>query len=376
MRIGIDARSLEEGRTGVGRYLLNILERWGCVGGYRFVLYFKGEIPSIGILERPCFEKKIIAGRLGIKSNFYFQHFLLPEAAKKDNIDVLFSPSYILPWGWQGKSVVTIHDVSYEAYPEQVSFINNLLLGRTSRHSAEKANLILTVSEFSKQEIIKYYGINPEKIIMTPPGIDEKFQKINSDKNMDFAKNKYGLAGDYIIAVGSIFNRRHLPETIAAFLRIAEKNSKAQLLIVGKNHTYPRIDIDKIIKEANDKIKRPAIIRVDHIEDGELLWLYNGAKLSIYLSDYEGFGLPPLESAACGVPAIVSDIPAEREVMGEAAIYVRDNKDAGEISGKIILGLFDEKARNILIKAGFERIKKYSWKKCADKTLEAIIGLR
>ncbi len=374
MNIGIDARSLEGGRTGVGRYLLNILERWGCVSGHNFTLYFKDKIPAVGILERPCYKKKVIFAPLGIKSNFYFQHFLLPDAAKKDKIEVLFSPSYILPWSFRGKTIVTIHDVSYEAYPEQVSLLNNLFLRYASRHSARIADKILTVSEFSRQEIIKYYKVEPKKIIVTPLGIDERFQRISDDKKIAQVKNKYNLAGDYIISVGSIFNRRHLPEAILGFLRAAEKYPGLQFLIIGKNHTYPFMDIEKIVKDANNTLGRNAVLRAEYAEDSDLVWLYNGAKLSIYLSDYEGFGLPPLESIASGTPAIISDIPTEKEAVGEAGIYVKDNKNVWEIGEKIGLGLADEKLRNDLMAKGRERIKILGWKKCANQTLSAILS--
>lgn len=372
MTIGIDARCLEGARTGVGRYLINILEHWGCVSGHRFILYFKNSAPAIGILERPCYEKRVLRAPFGIKSNVCFQHLLLSKVGENDKIDILFSPSYILPFGWRKKSIVTVHDVSYEAYPKQNSFLDSLFLAKASRHSVKIASRILTITEFSKKEIIKYYKASPDKISVIPLGVDEKFQLIKNDKKIESVKKKYGIANDYIISIGSIFTRRHLPETMMGFLKVAEKFDNLQLLIIGKNHTEPFIDIEKLISDINDKLKRRAILHFEYVEDSDLLWLYNGAKLSIYLSDYEGFGLPPLEAAACGVPAIVSNIPTEKEVMDEAAIFIDNNKNIKEINEKMTSGLSDKKLREEMIKKGLERVKIFSWKKCAGQTLKAI----
>lgn len=360
MIIGIDARALEGARTGVGRYLFNILKKWSAARGHRFILYFKNSIPGDAVFG-DNFEAKILPALFGIKSNFIFQHFLLSRAARKDKVDVLFSPSYVLPWRWQGKSVVTIHDVSYEVYPEKISFLDKFFLKKASRHSAKTANSILTVSEFSKSEIVKYYNINSEKIIAVHLAPEDSFVFLgNSTRD------------NYILSVGSIFNRRHIPEIIEAFYCAAEKFKNLKLLIAGKNHTSPFINIDALIASVNEKLGREAISRLDYVDEKKLPELYQKARLTIYLSDYEGFGLPPLESTACGTPAMVSNIPVEKEIMGDAAIFIDDNKDADEICRKIVEFLESDDLQKDLIKKGLERVELFSWDECARQTLEVI----
>lgn len=379
MLIGIDARALEEPQTGVGRYLINLLENWAAFSSgqnglskHRFVLYFKNCIPKLGILENYCFVKKIIKAPFNIQSNALFQHCLLPRQAKKDKIDILFSPSYVLPAFYSGKTAVAIHDISYEIFPRNLPPADKFLLKKMSRISAKNAAVVFTVSEFSRKEIAGRYGIPADKIFVTPLAPDEKFFGPKNSKKIQAIKEKIGVSGKLILSVGTIFSRRHTDDLIAAFTLFGQKFSQYQLLIVGKNHTHPFIDIDKKIREANHALKKNAVLRYDSVTNDELLALYGAAEALVYLSDYEGFGLPPLEAAAIGIPVITSDIPAIRENMSGAAIFVKNNADAAEISRAIEAAAANGALRKNLTEKGLARAKMFSWRECAKKTLEIL----
>ncbi len=372
MLIGIDARALEEPQTGVGRYLINLLENWGCSTRHRFVLYFKNSIPKLGILESSCFIKKTVKAPFGARSNALFQHCLLPRQAKKDRVDILFSPSYILPVFYSGKTAVAIHDISYEIFPRNLSPADKFLLKKMSRISAKNATAVLTVSEFSKKEIAGHYEILADKIFVTPLAPDEKFFAAKNCENIQAIKEKLGIKGKLVLSVGTIFNRRHTDILIGAFALFGQKFSQYQLLIVGKNLTHPFVDIDKKIREANRALKRNAVLRCDSASSNDLLALYGAAEALVYLSDYEGFGLPPLEAAASGIPVITSDIPAIRENMADAAIFVKNNADLAEISRAIETVVTNNTFRNNLIERGLARAKMFSWGECAKKTLEVL----
>ncbi len=373
MLIGIDSRPLEEPQTGLWRYLANLLENWAYSTEHSFVLYFKKYIPNLGILNKPCFEKKIIKAPFGIQSNVIFQHFLLPWRAKKDKIDVLFSPSYLLPLRYLGKTALAIHDISYEIFPQNLSLADKFLLKNISKISAKKASAIFTVSEFSKKEIIAHYKIPADKIFVTPLAADEKFFSAKSfHKNTEALKVKFGIGGKFLLSVGTIFSRRHTDAIIDAFALFGKKFDKYQLLIIGKNHTYPFIDIDKIVSEVNQSLKRNAVLRYNSALSDDLYTLYGAAEALIYLSDYEGFGLPPLESAAAGIPAITSDIPAIREAMADAAIFVKNNNSIQEISRAMEAVITDGVFRNNLIERGVARAKMLGWSECAENTLKIL----
>lgn len=408
MLIGIDARSLEGNRTGVGRYLLNLLKEWvknchcefreaersnpvcvppeasarrvdgdkragflatlGMTEGLKFVLYFKDEIP-VDLPRADFFEFKL----LNVASNAKFVHWNLPKAAKKDKIDILFCPEYVAPLCYKGKIALTLHDIVYEAHPEWFSWkspADKILLKWVSKKSAQKAAVIFTISEFSRQEIIEYFKIDSKKIILAYLGVDPEFSASGfAENDLKEIKNKYGLE-KFILSVGSIFDRRHLPEIIESFARGAAGNNW-RFLIVGQDRTFKK-NIDKLIKEKNSALGREAILRVDFASDSDLKSLYNACAFFIYLSDYEGFGLPPLEAMACGAPVITSAAASLKEVVGGASIMIRDNSNVEEIGLAMGKLMKDDNLRKELSEKGKIRSAELSWKECAEKTLEGL----
>jgi len=360
MIIGIDAHSLEGKRTGVGRVLINLLKQWdrfSLSADIKFILYFKKEIPELNLSDK--FEKKLINSN----SHALFLHYHLPKESKKNKVNILFCPSYVAPIFYKGKTALILHDIIYQAQPEMYnwpSFWDKILLKEFSKISAKKAKIIFTPSEFSKKEVIKHYKINPDKVFATPWGIDNDFKKINDQKKLDKIKEKYKIKDKFIFYIGSIFNRRHLPEVIKAFEKVTDKLNNYQFLIVGTNYT-------------NQKLTGKFLLRYNYLEGQDLAALYNAADLTIYLSDYEGFGLPPLESIACGTPVIISEKASIPEVIDKAGIYIKDNSNINEISKAIYKGLTDENLRQELIIKGLEQANKFSWQKCAKEMLDLLI---
>jgi len=379
IKIGIDAHNLEGRRTGVGWYLFNLLKQWNRFAlprEIKFILYFKKEIPVDLNLSVDFFEKKILKAPFSLQSNAFFLHWSLMRAAQKDRIDVLFCPAYLAPRFYRGRMALTLHDIIYEAHPEMYNWPSRwdkILLKRFSKISARKAKIIFTPSRFSQKEIIKYYHLSPEKIIVTPLGVDEAIKEIKDEKKITQIKQKYQIKNKFIFYVGSIFNRRHLPETIRAFERVAFDLPQYQFLIIGVNHTNPFVDIEKLVNDVNRRLKRKAVLRQEYVSQGDLVLLYNAADLLIWLSDYEGFGLPVLESIACGTSVVTSACASLPEVGGAAALYVKDNQSIDEIERELRRGLTDDRLRKRLINQGRKRIEDFSWKDCAQKTLDALL---
>lgn len=369
MKIGIDCHNLEEKRTGTGRYLMNLLKYWAKENA-KFVLYFKNYIPE-DIPKGLDFQNKILKSG----SNIWFEHFLLPRAIKKDKINIFFSPSYILPLRMpkKVKTAVAIHDISYEAHPKWFSWQNRILLKWISKKSIKKADIIFVPSVFTKSEILKYYKINPEKIFFIPLAADEKFRNVGSPTS--HIEKKYGIRDKFIFYVGAIFNRRFVPEIIEAFVKISNKLPDYQFLIAGPNYTHPFINIDELIKKTNQEIGREAILYTHYVDDKDLVFLYNAADLFIWLSSYEGFGLPPLEAMACGTPIITTKMGSLPETIGDSALFVENPKDIDEISDKIYKVLTDENLRKNLIEKGLEQVKKFNWGRTAEETLKVLLNL-
>ncbi len=355
MLIGIDCHSLEENRTGVGRYLMNLLKYWAKESP-KFILYFKNKVPN----DIPClagrraesknFQKKVLKS----KSNALFMHYFLPKAAKKDKVDILFCPGYVAPVFYKGKIALVLHDIIYEARPDLYtwpSIFDRILLKKVSKISAKKAAIIFTCSQFSKNEITEFYKVNPEKIFAIPLAADEKFQ--------DVELNKSNLKKKFILYVGAIIKRRFVHETIKAFNKVTDKFPGYKFLIIGKNYTDKQISGDKIIHK-------------DYVDEDDLALLYNTADLFIWLSEYEGFGLPPLEAMTCGTPVVTTRMGSLPEVVGDAALFVENPKDIDEISQVIYKGLSDKNLREKLIEKGLGQAQKFSWQNTAEETLKII----
>ena len=360
MKIGIEAHNLEGRRTGVGRYLINLLRQWSkfdLPADLKFILYFKKEIPDLDLPN--SFEKKLLCSN----SNAFFMHYLLPKAAKKDKVDILFCPGYLGPIFYQGKIALTLHDIVYQARPDLYnwpSFWDKILLKKFSRISAKKAQIIFTPSEFSKKEILKHYQVAADKVFVTPLAVDQSFKQIADQNKLTEIKKKYQIKNRFILSVGSVFIRRHLPEAIEAFEKVIDQLPGYQFLVVGHNYT-------------KRKLFGRAVLRRDYLEGEDLVALYNAADLLIYLSDYEGFGLPVLESMACATPVITSPLGSLPEVAGDSAIYVEDSSSVESISCAIYQGLTDQELRRELIEKGLKQAQTFSWQKCAQKTLDALV---
>jgi len=352
----------------MGRYLSSLLNEWGKFKiNQKFVLYFKDYIPD-DIPKSDNFENKILKS----KSTAFFMHCLLPKAAEEDGVDLFFSPSYILPLKISKKirTAVAIHDISYEAHPEWFSWQNNVLLRFVSKKSAQRADIVLTPSEFTKNELLKHYQLSPDKIFIIPLAAYEKFKQLGNESVA--IKEKYNIKNKFIFYIGAIFNRRFIPECIEAFKQIVKKFPEHQFLISGTNYTHPFVDIDYIIKKVNEDIGREVILKIDYADENDLVYLYNFADLFIWLSSYEGFGLPPIEALACGTPVITTKMGSLAEAVGESAVFVNNPEDVQEISRAMEEILSNKQFGKELIGKGLLQAQKFSWGKTAEETLKIL----
>jgi len=378
MKIGIEAHTLEGGRTGVGRVLINVLRQWDSFdlsNDLEFILYFKKNIPNDLGLTKSNFKYKRLRAPLSIQSNALFRHWSVCWRATKDKLDILFCPDYVSPIFYFKKTALILHDISYEVRPEIYSWPNiwdRILLKKFSKISAKRAKYIFVVSEYTKKEVVKHYKVNQNKIFVIPNAVSNSFKVIKNQEEIQKIKDKYHIKDRYICYAASIVNRRHLDKVIKAFERIGKKLPQYQFLLIGRNHTSPFINIDNLVSKVNQRLNRQAILRQDFVKGEDLPLIYNGSDLSIYLSEYEGFGLPVLESVACGTPAVTSPVTSIPEVIGQSAIYVNDPKNVDQIEEAIYKGLTDQELRQDLISKGLEQVDKFSWEKSAKKCLDVL----
>lgn len=366
LRIGIDARELEGKRTGVGRYLINLLSEWSELATQNdYTLFFKRNIPDDQLLKRGCFSNRLLNLPGLLDRNIIWEQVYLPLYLRKGKYDLFFSPSYTLPLLIKEKAIVAIHDISYEVNPEWFPSREAWIRRIFTRYSIRKAKAIITISEFSKRDIIRLYGINEKKVKVIYLAPDRAFSTVTDSNSLKKIKERYNTGERFILYVGSILNRRPIETLLKAFSKVIAEEKWLRLVIVGENRTSPRKDIVDIIDRLGIK---DSVIHLNYVPDDELALLYKAAQIFIYPSFYEGFGLPVVEAMASGTPVIVPNLASLPEVVDDCGILL-EHLNEDEIKTAIFRLIRDESLRNEFSKMGKERARNFSWRNSAQNHL-------
>ncbi len=362
MRIAIDARELSGKPTGVGRYLAGLLREWtrpGLRHGHEFLLYSHRSIEN----SAGCSVREL-PGTGGT----WWEQRTLPAAIVADAVDVLFSPAYSTPLFASVPRVVALHDLSFVAHPEWFGWREGLRRRMLARRSAAVARRVVTISQFSKDEIVSRLDVEPAKIAVIPPGIDSPVATATEPEPAHLRLPE----GEHLLYVGSIFNRRHIPDLIAAFTQVGARHGDAWLHIVGDNRSHPFEDVSALI-EASPVARRIEWHR--YAPDEAVRALYRQARGFVFLSEYEGLGLTPLEALSAGLPSLLLDTAVARESCGDAACYVPLGPTE-QIATAIERLLYDDDARRALAAAAPATLARYDWPTAARDTLAVLEAAR
>lgn len=344
----VNGRFLTQKATGIHRYAFEICNKLHDMG----VDFYVAAPKEINTDYK--FDFKLV--QCGSLKTHLWEQFSLPKYLKSVGNPLLISFSGCGPLNYNNQ-IITIHDVSHERHPQWFSKNYCRYYGFMIPRIARKAHAVLTVSEFSKHEIIDVLGINEHKIHVihsnVPFHTKPTEEEILADKHTETTEK-------YILTVSSMDPRKNFVRLVEAFNQIEDKSIK--LYIIGMQFkAFNTPDLQKLISEN--------VVLPGYITDEELQVMYRNALFSIYPSLYEGFGLPPLESMTYGCPVIASDIPALKEVSGDAVLYT-DPYNVEDMTEKMNLLANDEKLRYSLIVKGLQQIKEYSWEKSAKQVYE------
>lgn len=352
--VALDGRELAGRPTGVGRFLANLLAAWARLPEareHRFVLY----VPAAGVGVPPGLDVQVRALPGG--SGTWWEQVRLAAAVRRDRPDVLFAPAYSAPLAAGVPVVVALHDLSFLAHPEWFPPRSRVRRRVLAALSARRASAVFTISEFSRGEIVARLNVPAGRVRVVPlaPGGPPVPRGLVREPMVLFA--------------GSIFNRRHVPELIAACGQLAVRHASLRLEIAGEDRTYPRQDLAAAARASGlgDRLAFRA-----YLADAELALLYGRASAFAFLSDYEGFGLTPLEALSAGVPAVLGDTAVAREVCGDAALYVPTG-DARAIAAAIEALLEDRPTRARLLAAAPAVLSRYSWERVGRETLGVLL---
>jgi len=362
MLIGIDAsRSTAQERTGTESYSLNLIRHLLALESeHRYRLYFNRP-PSYKLQIMNCELRIIPFPRLWTHLRLSWEMICHPP-------DVLFVPAHVLPLVHPRRSVVTIHDLGYLYYPESHRLLDRLYLDLSTRYNARAATHLIADSSATKRDLVERYGTEPDKITVVYPGYDgTTFQPVRDEGTIEAVKAKYNIAGHYILFVGTLQPRKNLTRLIEAFSNIQHPTSNIQLVIAGKKGWL----YHDIFRQVEKLGLGEGVVFTGYVPEGDLPALMSGARLFVFPSLYEGFGLPVLEAMACGVPVVCSNASSLPEVAGDAAVLV-DPLDVEGMAAAMERVLGNNELRAELIERGFEQAGKFSWEKCARETLKVL----
>jgi glycosyltransferase involved in cell wall biosynthesis len=362
MRIGIDARFYGLIGKGIGRYLENLIANLEKIDQENdYFIFLRKENFDLYKPTNPKFHK--------VLANYpwysFREQFSLLKLLRNYKLDLIHFPHFNVPIFYDGKFVVTIHDLIHLNFNLRTTtrffsfyLFKFLILRILISKVIKRATKILTVSDFTKNEILKHFKIDPQKIIVTYEGVNLKKElKSEKFKNLKL-ENK-----NYLLYVGNAFPHKNLERLFEVFKIISLKYQNLYLILVGEiNHFYKRLE--RFAKKLKIENK---VIFTDKINDEELKNLYQNALAYVCPSLMEGFGLPGLEAMAYNCPVVSSNAGSLPEIYDKAALYF-DPKNIEDMTEKIEKIILNQNLRENLKKLGLERVKNFSWEKCARET--------
>jgi glycosyltransferase involved in cell wall biosynthesis len=366
VNIAVDARELVGRPTGVGRYLSELLARWNDAPEarrHRWTLYSHAPLNTHATGPHRL---RVLPGAGGTR----WEQWTFARALARDRPDVLFAPGYTAPLSAPCPVALTVHDVSFAAHPEWFSRREGVRRRVLTTWAARRARIVLTDSHFSRQEILQRLGIPPGKvrvIWLGAPDAAARLQDAAGDEH-DGTSSREPL----VLYVGSLFQRRLIPQLIASFVsEVAPAVPGSRLEIVGENRSFPPLDPTSGLESCPREIASRVRLRA-FVDETTLADLYRRASVFVFLSMYEGFGLTPLEALAADVPPVVLDTSVAREIYGPAARYVQNVSTTSELGHAIVELLTDPQARTAILRHAPAVLARYDWARTATATLQAI----
>lgn len=366
MKFGIDSRSINlHAGSGIGTYTKNLVENLLKIDNVdNFNLIWTGDVPSEFIKDNVN-----ITLTSGKYSRFY-ETYYIPNLMEKENINLyhLTQNGMGFPFDFDIPIVVTVHDLIPYTMPETVGkgYLNKFLKEMPSIISSVKG--IITVSEYSKKDITRFFPSFPEdKIFVTPLATNDNFKPLSKDYCKNYIKKNFMIDSDFILYIGGFSARKNVKGLILSFSKIKNSLKKPHKLLIGGS-----------LRDEGEKLKdmvismglEDDIIFTGYLDDSILPIFYNASEAFIYPSLYEGFGLPPLEAMSCGTPVIASNLTSIPEVTKDASLLINPF-DINELSDNLLKLLNDESLKASLRIKGLNRSKEFSWVKTANETLKA-----
>lgn len=379
-RIGIDARFYGPLGKGLGRYVQELVDNLIKIneangGEFEYIIFLsRGNYDQFQI-KSDFVEKKLVT----ITWYSWREQILFPFIIRRAKLDLMHFPHFNVAILSRTPFVVTIHDLILTRFPSRrasmlpavLYWLKQLAYRFVIKTALRRAQKIITVSNFTKQDIIRQFKVAADKIVVTYEGIANltihSSDSERGDKFFDFFR-KYKIVKPFVLYVGNAYPHKNLESLLVVFQRLNKKYPDLSLIMIGKeDYFYKRLKKKATTINAEILNKKDLFIFPGFVSDQDLSYFYQNALFYIFPSLYEGFGLPPLEAMNFSCPVLSSNQASLPEITGKAALFF-DPYDEDDILNKIQLMISDETLRNELVVLGKERIKLFSWHECAEST--------
>jgi len=375
MKIFVEASAMMNQRSGIGQYTKRLLEASAkrdtknTYTAYFFRFYVSRRPLNIPIKPRANFSYRMIRW---LPAVLYYQTFkrlfTLPiDVLLGKTPDIMLFPNFVSWPVLSRKTLVipVIHDLSFIHFSQHTSPQNLLYMKKFVPKTLQRADHVITISENSKREIIEYYGVAEDKISIVNPAIDHADYYPRSVAEITKVRTKYALPEKYFLFTGTLEPRKNIQGILDAYAGLSEQVRAQYGLVLAGGKGW----VDEDIQTRLDKYHDLSIVLTGYVDDADLPAMFSGATLFLFPSFYEGFGIPPLEAMACGVPVISSRNSSLPEVIGEAGVLI-DGTNWRAIRDAIVQLVDDPAMRTKLIKAGLKQAAKFSWEKSAADLIE------
>jgi glycosyltransferase involved in cell wall biosynthesis len=365
LRVAFDGRTIGDHFPGIGRYAFNLAR----------ALVERPNPPELTLLNDPRqrntrFDLESLAGAKIAAAPSVFSpaaQWRIPPQLRRSGVDLYHSPYYLMPY-WSGvPAVVTFHDLIPMRYPAYYTAWARLIFSITMRLAVRTAARIIAISQATARDVCRTFGLDPTRISVIPEAPDPHFRPQPKDAQT-LVLQRLGLPERYLLYFGSNKPHKNLPRLVEAFLG---QNADIALIIAGHwDPRYPQARAAVEKAEASDRVRF-----MGAIAEADLPTVYGEAEAFVFPSEYEGFGLPPLEAMACGVPVACSNASSLPEVVGEAALLFNP-LDVNDIRDKLNRLGSEPMLRDDLREKGLAQARKFSWAEAAERTLSVYESVR
>lgn len=366
MRIGYLTYGLDRNPTGIGRYAVQLLRALVTIESSIEIVVLATEREDNHGLKSLC-EYHTLPGCRSLPLLMTLGNLALPQTVRRYGLNAIHDPNGVAPFLGPSRGVsriVTIHDAFTYVCTDKQNWLDNFRYHSQLPTAGRRADVVITVSESSRRDLIRYLNLLPARLVVVPEGVDPRFRPVTDGTERRVVRDRYGIEGRYLLYVGGLNARKNVSGLLEAFAMVREHHPDVTLVIGGKRQ-WQTTEMDQTFRRLN---LNDTVHFTGYVDDADLPGLYSAAEAFVFPSLYEGFGLPPLEAMACGTPVITSNVSSLPEVVGDAAITV-DPNDVANIARGIDRLLTDEVLRSELRQRGFARVARFTWEHAARKTL-------